>query len=190
MRNAAPIFQTQRLIARPWTLEDAESAFQMYGNPEVMKFLGANGAAATVSSVEVMRERLEIIIQRFTEDPDLKSYVHAALERKEDGRIVGTTLLKPIPFSSGDPATDVEVGWHLIPEFWGQGYATESGHGAIEYGFGTLGLSEIQSVAYAENGPSLKVMERLGLERLGPTEMYYGIQVEHYRITRDAWANS
>ena len=181
------IFQTERLIARPWSLNDAESAFRMYGNPEVMRFLGASGAASTLPSVEAMRERLGIIIQRFIDEPELKGYFHAALERKEDRQIVGTTMLKPIPFSSGGAATDIEVGWHLIPEFWGHGYATESGRGAIDYGFGTLGLFEIQSVAYADNGPSLKVMQRLGLQYLGPTDKYYGIEIEHYRITREAW---
>lgn len=181
------IFETGRLIARPWTLDDAESAFRMYGNPEVMRFLGAAGSASALPSVEAMRERLGIIIQRFIDEPEMKGYFHAALERKEDQQIVGTTMLKPIPFSNGEPATDVEVGWHLIPEFWGHGYATESGRGAIEYGFATLGLPEIQSVAYAENGPSLRVMERLGLEYLGPTDKYYGIEVEHYRIKGEAW---
>lgn len=181
------IFETDRLIARTWTLDDAESAFLMYGNPEVMRYLGTNGAAATIPSVEAMRERLQQNLDKFATNPELKGYVWAALERKSDGAIVGTTMLKPLPFSDERPTTDIEVGWHLIPEYWGNGYATESGRGAIDYGFQKLGLSEIHSVAYSENASSLKVMSRLGLRHLGKTSDYYNVEVEHYIITRDEW---
>ncbi|MCC7230705.1 MAG: GNAT family N-acetyltransferase [Fimbriimonadaceae bacterium] len=180
-------FETDRLIARTWTLDDAESAFLMYGNPVVMRYLGANGAAATIPSIEAMRERLQQNLDKYATDPELHGYVWAALERKSDGVLVGTTLLKPIPFSDEIPATDIEVGWHLIPEYWGNGYATESGRGAIDYGFQKLGLSEIHSVAYAENAASIKVMDRLGLRHLGKTSIYYNVEVEHFVITRDEW---
>ena len=63
---------------------------------------------------------------------------------------MGNLLLKPIPLSAGEPAggpTDVEIGWHLHPDHWGHGYATEAARALVEHGFTSLSLEEIHAVA-------------------------------------------
>ena len=57
----------------------------------------------------------------------------------------------------------VEVGWRLLPEQWGNGYATEAARAAVEFGFTRLGLDEIVSFTTTANEPSRAVMERLGM---------------------------
>jgi ribosomal-protein-alanine N-acetyltransferase len=56
----------------------------------------------------------------------------------------------------------VEVGWAVMPERWGQGYATELGAAAIAVAFDRLGLSEVVSYTMVENRASQRVMEKLG----------------------------
>ena len=57
----------------------------------------------------------------------------------------------------------VEIGWRLGPPFWGCGYATEGAKAVLQYGFETLGLSEIVSFTTESNLRSRRVMERIGM---------------------------
>jgi RimJ/RimL family protein N-acetyltransferase len=62
-------------------------------------------------------------------------------------------------------APAVEIGWRLAAECWGLGYATEAAAAAMAFGFEDLRLDEIVSFTAAENQPSRRVMERLGMTR-------------------------
>lgn len=59
---------------------------------------------------------------------------------------------------------EVELGYALLPEFWGLGYATEAGAGALEHAQAALGLTEVVAFALPGNQPSLAVLQRLGFE--------------------------
>jgi len=61
-------FRTPRLIARDWTTDDAQAAFDIYGRDEVMRWLGAQPRRA-VPSLTQMRERLDLMIQRASDEP-------------------------------------------------------------------------------------------------------------------------
>jgi RimJ/RimL family protein N-acetyltransferase len=61
------------------------------------------------------------------------------------------------------PAEWIEVGYHLLPDARGRGYATEAARALLGYGFRTLKLSEIHAVALPHNAPSQAVMQRLNM---------------------------
>jgi len=167
------VFETERLRARPWTLDDAEAAYEIYRSPEVARYLGS--VPQPVESVEAMRERLE----RWLGVNDALAgtgYGFWALET-HDGTLVGATLLKPLP-----DAEEVEVGWHLGTAHWGSGYATESARGAIAYGFERCGLDVVYAVIVAENIASIAVARRLGMTYEGSTDRYYGKALELFSI--------
>ncbi len=170
------IFETPRLIVRPWTLDDAEAAFEIYGDPRVMEPLHSK----PTKSLEEQREWLAALIARNAERPHgLGGW---AIERKSDGRVLGTCLLKPLPDD-----TRVEVGWHLGRAYWGNGYATESGAGALALGFEKRGLDEIFAIVDPENAPSQRVCARLGMSVLEVTDRYHGMSLLLYRLTRQDW---
>lgn len=174
------IFETDRLLARPWTLEDAPYALKMYGDVEVMRYLGRNGAGAVIGSEEEMRERLGKAIDKWSNSPH--GYIYAALVLKETGDPVGTSLLKPLELSSGELASDeIEIGWHLRQDQWGKGLGTEAGQGVLAYGLG-LGLKELHAIAYQENKASLRIMRKIGMTYQGMTDRYYGVTAEHYLV--------
>jgi RimJ/RimL family protein N-acetyltransferase len=81
------------------------------------------------------------------------------VERRSDGAFLGTCGLSREPWYPDD----LEVGWRLHPEVWGQGYATEAGHAWIGYAFDRLGAERVISVADVPNRRSRAVMERLGM---------------------------
>ena len=92
----------------------------------------------------------------------------------QTGTAVGSVLLVPL---SGGTAGEVEVGWHLHPDHWGNGYATEAARGAIARGL-AAGLSEVLAVVRPDNTASQAVCRRLGMEQRGRSERYYGTTLE------------
>jgi RimJ/RimL family protein N-acetyltransferase len=168
-----PAFETERLRARRWRIDDAEAAYAIYSRPEVTRYLGAAGRP--VESLEAQRAGLERILKAYDERPGFGGW---ALELRDDGTLLGSVLLKPLP-----AAEEIEVGWHLAPDHWGHGYATEAGAGAIAYGW-RLGLDEIYAIVRVENDPSKRVARRLGMTSLGLTDRYYGVEAELFRIAR------
>jgi RimJ/RimL family protein N-acetyltransferase len=178
--NSSTIFATPRLIARRWTLDDVDAAFAMYGDPDVQRYLGRNGAADVVANVDEMRDRLQKLIEKY-EGP-FAGYIAAAMARSDTGEVVGTGLLKPLELSSGERAEEIEIGWHLAKKHWGQGYGTEIGRELVEHGFKQMRLPELHAIAYPENKASLRIMQKLGMEYQGRTDRYYGVTVDHYLL--------
>ncbi|HEY4627466.1 MAG TPA: GNAT family N-acetyltransferase, partial [Blastococcus sp.] len=91
--------------------------------------------------------------------------------------IAGTVLFKPLPNGVGE----VEVGWHLHPDSWGHGYATEAARAVIERGFG-LGLPEVYAVVRPGNEASMAVCCRLGMAPLGRLRRWYDVDLEAFRL--------
>jgi RimJ/RimL family protein N-acetyltransferase len=180
MQAMTEIFQTQRLIIREWIPEaDAAQAFEIYGNPEVVRFL----SGIPEESVENVRVRLQRVTERYTQLNN-GSGLWAIVE-KQTGEILGTVLLKQLPDNESKPTQDYEVGWHLKKAVWGKGYATEAGLGAIEYGFNILKLPVIYAVVKPENHASMRVTQRLGMVPMGRTHKYYGVELELFKLDTD-----
>jgi RimJ/RimL family protein N-acetyltransferase len=61
--------------------------------------------------------------------------------------------------------TQAEVGWAFDPAHQGKGYATEAVHEALRICFEDLGVRRVVALAFADNAPSLRVMEKVGMRR-------------------------
>jgi [ribosomal protein S5]-alanine N-acetyltransferase len=172
------IFQTPRLNIRQYTEADAQQALVIYGDPEVMRFLGV-AKTGPVQDIDAMRHGLSNRIAHYARHP---GYGCWAAELRTSGVIVGSILLKDL-----DAQPIIEVGWHLARFAWGNGYATEGGHGAIEYGFEKMGLDEIGCVVNPDNDKSLAVARRLGLTHRGKHRAYEQ-DLEYFTATRGRWS--
>ena len=184
--------ESERLVLRAWSPDEAESAFEIYGDTEVARWL----SGVPEESVESQRRLIETIDSAYDRMPG--GYGWWALEPREGGPPVGTALLKPLPHSDETelwrafreggpppPVREIEVGWHLARSAWGRGYATEAARRLLDYGFGELGLTEVHAVLYAENVRSARVAGRLGMTPLGPPDRYYGVTVEEFLLRRE-----
>jgi [ribosomal protein S5]-alanine N-acetyltransferase len=171
------IFRTERLLARDWTLDDVDAAYGIYRDPEVVRYLGS--VPQPVTGVDAMRERVERWVDgnEALRGSGFGFWALCADDGTDDGTVVGATLLKPLP-----DADEVEVGWHLGTAYWGRGYATEGARGAVTYGFATVGLDVVYAVIVKENEASLAVARRLGMTYEGPTERYYGKELELFSL--------
>jgi RimJ/RimL family protein N-acetyltransferase len=168
-------FSTQRLTVRDWEEGDADAAFAIYGRDEVMRWLGPKPRRA-VASVAQMRERVTAMAKRAAAVPD---YGLWPMVLQMTGQVVGAILLQPLP-----EGEEVEIGWHLNPDYWGYGYATEAARGVLELAFGPRGLDRVVAVVDPDNVRSLAVCRRLGMVYLGQTREYYGLTLERFELTR------
>ena len=174
---AGPVlWETERLIAREWSEADAEAAFEMYGDIEVMR--GLSGIVE--ADLESQGANLRKAIAAYRERPRGTGYW--ALVRKEDGRIVGASLVKPIP---GDEEK-IEIGWHLAKAHWGKGYATEAAREAIRVAFEHLPIDRLYCIVRPWNERSLRVAERLAFVRLPGLRRYYDTDVVLLELLRPA----
>ncbi len=169
--TAEPAFETERTVVRDWQPEEADRLFDLYSRWEVARFLGANPTAMqdpAEAPAKIARWRdLNVA------DPDEGRW---AVERKADGVVVGTVILARIPEGDGQ----FEVGWHLHPDSWGHGLATEAARGVLDRAFGR-GLDEVYALVRPDNAASVAVCRRLGMEALGRTDRYYDTVCEMFR---------
>ncbi|GIJ41777.1 GNAT family N-acetyltransferase [Micromonospora andamanensis] len=159
---------SDRLLLRPWRDEDMDFLLDLESRWEVVRFLGAQPT--------VMNSREEALTsiarRRAIDDP-----IHGiwAITTTAHRRLVGNLLLKPVRLSAGEPSggsTEIEIGWHLHPDAWGHGYATEAAAAVLDDAFGR-GLTRVIAVTDPDNHASRAVCRRLGMTHLGRTTRYY-----------------
>jgi RimJ/RimL family protein N-acetyltransferase len=174
---------TPRLRLRQWRASDVVPFAAMNADPRVMEFFP-----------ELMRPpESRAIARRIRELISLRGWGLWAVEVRNGARFIGFVGLHvPSPALPCSPC--VEVGWRLAPAHWGQGYATEAAHAALEVGFARLGLEEIVSFTSLPNQRSQAVMHRLGMVRdacsFEHPEIPPGSPLrEHvlYRMRRERW---
>jgi RimJ/RimL family protein N-acetyltransferase len=152
------ILRTERLDVRLWRDDEAERVFDIYARDEVAQWLGATPrpmASPQEAELAVKRWR-----ERHETDPQHGLY---AIVPRDTGVSAGSVLLAVLPDAAGVPTGDVEVGWHLHPDAWGNGYATEAGAASCDWARRELGATEIISIIALANGASRRVAERLGM---------------------------
>ena len=167
------LLRTDRLRLRSWTADDADLArlADLYGRDEVTRWLGGSPRVS-------MRELVERWERVHELDPRHGCW---ALEPVDGGLPAGTVLLKPLP----DGVGEVEVGWHLHPDSWGRGYATEAARAVVDRAFDD-GLLEVYAVVRPGNEASLAVCHRLGMQPLGRTTRWYQRELEAFRLEAPA----
>ncbi len=164
------VLETNRLLLREWQLQDAAAALQIYGDPEVMSWLGQQPHSSTADTQAMIQK----IIARSAKD---KLGMWAIIE-KNSGKLIGQGGLK---FLANGP--EIEVGYHLGRSHWGKGYATEVAVASVHHGFEQLGLQRIVGVTTPDNLASQRVLEKAGLQYQG-MRYYYNHYLRYYTITK------
>jgi RimJ/RimL family protein N-acetyltransferase len=182
------VFSTPRLVVRAWThsSSDLERIYDTYSRWEVVQWLGA-----VPTALDSCEQGPNVVDRWAACADDQAGFGIWAAQVRDTGVVAGTVLLVPLPAPEGEApdgdggggGTEVEVGWHLHPDSWGFGYATEAAQGAIEHGFAHA-LAQIHAVVRPGNEPSLAVCRRLGMTPLGRTSRWYGLELEAFRIDR------
>ncbi|MCB9994248.1 MAG: GNAT family N-acetyltransferase [Hyphomicrobiaceae bacterium] len=150
------IIETERLVLRPFTLDDLNEFAAINADPDVMRFF-----PSTLTRAQSM-EAIERYLGKLAAD----GYSFLAAELETTGELAGVIGISRIDETLRDVIAgrpEVEVGWRLRKDLWGQGLATEGAAACIDYGFEALGLSEIVALTTTGNLPSRRVMQKLGM---------------------------
>jgi RimJ/RimL family protein N-acetyltransferase len=167
------LLETDRLLIRPWTIDDVEPAFAILGDPEVTRYLGATGEAFAD------RDRIRDWLERIdAKTAGWRPYGSWAVVEKLVGIPIGGGGLLPL-----DESDDVEVFYHFRQASWGHGYATELTRALIDYGFAATELPRIIGLAYPANTASHRVLTKAGMTHLGQRHAY-GANLEYFAIER------
>jgi ribosomal-protein-alanine N-acetyltransferase len=163
--------ETERLIIRPFTQDDAEAMFKVFGDAETMRFF----MIWLATSVENARR----FIRWVTGMQKDFGYSFWAVVEKESGEVIGDCGLAPL---EGE-GPEVELGCDLRRDKWNKGYATEAGRACLDYGFRELTLARIIAVTNPQNLGARRALQKLGFAETGKGE-HYGSESVVYEIRR------
>jgi [ribosomal protein S5]-alanine N-acetyltransferase len=161
MRVPAPWLQTLRLDLREFVAGDADDVWRLSRDPLVMRYIG-DGKLATRAEIAATMRRIPRTYRRY---PGFGTWRAA---RRDTGAYIGWFTLKYVPRT-----VEVEVGYRLLREAWGQGFATEGARELVRYGFDCVGLHRIIGVTHPDNVASQRVLMKSGLADVG-FGRYYG----------------
>lgn len=141
------LIETQRCILREILPSDAPFIYKLNLHPEIFKF-------TTDPPFESIREA-EIFINKY--DAYIRTGIGRwAIQHKAGNSFLGWCGLKYI-----HEENEVDIGYRLLPEYWGNGFAVETAVACCEYGMQELGLTRIVARIHKENFKSIRVAEKM-----------------------------
>jgi ribosomal-protein-alanine N-acetyltransferase len=172
--------KTQRLALRDLLKEDQQVMHRLRSDPDVirhMEYLRSDTAAETWTWI------LETI-EHNSLNPR-QSY-NLVIKRRSDNRILGWI---GIGQATGELPGVLDFGYALLPEFWGQGFATEALSAVLRIGFESLGADRIFGECDPNNPASGRVMEKAGMSMTGQSEPGHQ-QDLRFVVNRETWSST
>jgi [ribosomal protein S5]-alanine N-acetyltransferase len=144
------VIDTGRLILRRFTLDDLPAFYELCSRPEIIRY----AQSRPLASLEEARAFMQAAPFH---DYATYGYGRFACVWKQSGDVIGFSGVKYVP-----EIGDTELGYRFLPEYWGQGLATEAGQASIEFARAELGLARLVAMVHPENVASVRVLTRLG----------------------------
>jgi len=146
------VLETDRLILRRLSTDDAEFILQLLNEPSFLRFIGDKG-------VRTLRDARDYILNGPVDMYNRFGFGLYLTELKDGGVPIGICgLIKR------DALEDVDIGFAFLPKFWAKGYAYESASAVMTYGKDVLGLRRIVAITSPDNHASAKLLGKLGLQ--------------------------
>jgi RimJ/RimL family protein N-acetyltransferase len=148
------IIETERLLLREFTPDDAALIYDLNLDPEVIRF--------TLDPVNDIAHAKEVLEKTILPQYALYNHGRWAVHIKPGNEFIGWCGLKARP-----ERNEIDLGYRFKRSAWGNGYATESAFACLQYGFEKLGLARIVGRAMPQNIASLNVLEKCGMKYIG-----------------------
>jgi RimJ/RimL family protein N-acetyltransferase len=165
------ILETERLILREMNLDDLDNLFKVLSDPETMKFYPKPCDRSTT----------KLWIER-----NMQRYIQQGIGLwgvilKENNQLIGDCGLVRQKI---DDVTEVEIGYHVRRDLWGQGLATEAAQACLNYGFKQLSCDKLIGLIRPGNIASRRVAEKNGM-RLIKEIQWHNQPTSVYAIERN-----
>ena len=145
------IFETLRLILRQFTEVDAPLILALNSDPEIVKYVHEPTLQTEAQAEKIL---LDIILPQYK-----NNLGRWAIHTKDNMDFIGWCGLKYRP-----ELDEIDLGYRLMQNAWGKGFATEAAQHSLDYGFNHLNLKLITGRAHIENIASIKVLEKIGMD--------------------------
>lgn len=149
------IVETERLLLRHLTEEDAVFIVTLLNEPDWIKYIGDRG----IRTVEAAKKYIEEGPISMYKEHGIGVYL---IETKEEGTPIGLCGLLHRDFLK-----DVDLGFALLSQYWGNGYAFEAARATLTYGAEILGQRRIVGFTSLDNEKSANLLQKLGMKDEG-----------------------
>jgi len=147
------IFETERLLVRRHTEQDKDNFFSIHGSEQVMRY---------IRPAKTKGECDEFLLQVIAYCEKERLLGRWAVENKISKEFIGGFALIPV-----DGKDQMQLGYALLPQHWGKGYATELTFGGLDYVFTQTAIDPIYAYTETGNLPSQKVLLKTGFHPNG-----------------------
>jgi ribosomal-protein-alanine N-acetyltransferase len=144
--------ETERLTLRALREDDAEALADIFSHPSVVRYSGGRSPS--------LEEVHEGILDHISGYYRSRGYGLFAVEFRDTGEVIGRVGFLTTDI---DETADAELHYHLAPEAWGDGLATEATRAVLEWGFGRGYFGRVIAAIHPENHASRRVAEKCGL---------------------------
>jgi ribosomal-protein-alanine N-acetyltransferase len=168
--------ETLRLRLRHFTPDDADDLYHIYSYPELFKYMS--------NEKKLSWEQTVGVINSLTENWQQHQVGVWAVVYKKDRKLIGHCGFKFL-----ENTQEIQIGYLLLPSYWGMGLGTEAASAALKYGFEGAKLERVVAVAKPENIASRRVMEKVGM-KYEKDAYYYNNNVVYYSISRKAYRSN
>jgi [ribosomal protein S5]-alanine N-acetyltransferase len=163
------VFETERLVVRTATQEDADLFFALWTNPQVMQNVGFP------HGLRLTRHELE---ERLSKQGKSEFEHLLVVELKSTGQAIGECWLSH-PNEEGIAEPDVK----LLPEFWGHKYGVEVWCELVSYQFTHTACDAVHATPNVDNIASVKMQEAVGGVRIGEDVCQFPEAMRDYTIS-------
>ncbi len=169
-QSQGAVFATERLRFHPWEADDFPLLLALHRDPEVQRFLQMGEALWDEAT---LRAKFEGFRTDYAQNGWTKFKLLDA-----QGRFLGRA-----GFGRFDQTGELELGYSLMREFWGQGYASEAATALLDWIYRATPVGHVIGFAVAENMASRRVLEKAGMMFTGLRDLH-GVPNAFYRHDR------
>lgn len=146
------IIETERLIIKPTSIEDAPFIFELLNTKKWIEFIGDRGVHSIKDAEEYIANKILPQIERL-------GFGNYTIIRKSDNKKIGSCGLY-----DRDGIDGIDIGFALLPNYEKLGYGLESVNKLKEVAFNDFKLKEIKGITLVKNIASQNLLKKIGLE--------------------------
>lgn len=158
-----------------------EGMYLLDTSPQVHQYLGMHLISSKKQAADIIR-----FVRQQYENNGIGRWT---ILEKETHTFIGWAGLKRVKEEVNGYSDYYDLGYRLLPEFWGRGIASECAQASLEFGFSHLQLDTIYAAAHCANAASLSILQKMGFTRHN-TFFYFGADQYWFSVEKSHWAKS
>ena len=178
-----PIITAPRVVLRWISEEDVDSLYEIFSNPQAMRYW---------STVPLPNREAAVALQReIAEGNERETMIKWGIALRDSNTVIGTTTLFNLNLDNGR----AELGYAMAHAHWGKGYMNEALNALVSHAFEVMELRRLEADVDPRNAASIRTLERLGFQREGFLRERWHVNGEiqdalFYGLLRREWHKS